>query len=189
MELISTLLCAPDIIKRVFTTGPDAFRAENCPGDDKPEGVLCISVTIIICREFGKVVVLSRHVTCQEQERVKWRCWWHVFSSAILPASWLPRTERLPRSSFSQALGARYGASSGLQPHGRHSASARELAGPLSLSTLVASALSLQPTGRHFSPAHKFAGGLPHTDAMGVGTSHLASSGPRPIGRHFALAQ
>ena len=57
------------------------------------------------------------------------------FSSAIssLPASWLPRIERLARSSFSQvALGARSSASSGLQPHGHHSAPTRKLAGPLS---------------------------------------------------------
>ena len=57
------------------------------------------------------------------------------FLSAIssLPASWLPRIERLARSSFSQvALGARSSASSGLQPHGRHSAPTRKLAGPLS---------------------------------------------------------
>ena len=58
-----------------------------------------------------------------------------AFSSATLslPTSWLPRIERLARSSFSQVvLGPRFSVSSGLQPHGRHSAPTRKLAGPLS---------------------------------------------------------
>ena len=57
-----------------------------------------------------------------------------LFLSAILslPASWLPRIERLACPSFSQvALGVRYGTSSCLQPHGCHFAPARQLAGPL----------------------------------------------------------
>ena len=50
-----------------------------------------------------------------------------------LPASWLPRIDRLARSSFFQvALGARHGESPGLQPHGRHSAPTRQLTGPFS---------------------------------------------------------